>query len=504
MRSIDTLWKRWESFKSDVEISDVGFLFLRIAAPAGNYAWLLLSGIPASESGIFLWIIRYFIVYSLLIYFLLFLLPARKNAIYGISLGFDLSYVYLLAANTGGFESSFFIGFYLLTALHSFYYGPRCGLFVAGASTIVYFFSGYRISTPDWIDFSLRSSFLFLIALPLGILSAKLRADKEKIESLNAELVRSIDELKRLQDKLIGAEKLSALGRLTSDVAHEIRNPLTVVGGFARRLEKRLPEKAKEKEYAGIIVTEVSRLERILKDTLAYSREARHHPSHADINEMLYETGEAYADLCREKGILLRVEAAPRLPLCVVDRDQARQAVNNLVQNAIDAMPAGGILDLRSRTSEDNGVPRIVIEVADTGVGIPEDKLDRIFEPFYSKKETGQGTGLGLSICKKILEEHRGAIKVESAPGKGSVFTLSFPYTPTEEAFKVQCWEYTKCGVDKPDVDWSCPAYPNFGRICWSVAGTFAETKVQCAKAQKLGDCRKCEFYTRLEVARDL
>lgn len=505
MPFLEALGKRWETLKGDVEIADVGFLFLRVAAPAGNYAWLLLSGIPEGEARIFHWIIRYFIVYSLFLYLLLFLLPGRKKTIYGISLGFDLSYVYLLAAHSGGYDSSFFIGFYLLTALHSFYYGLRAGLLVAGASAIVYFFSGTSVSALDRIDFFLRVSFLFLIALPLGILSAKLRVDKAQIESLNAELLHSIEELKRMQDKLIRAEKLSALGRLTSDVAHEIRNPLTVIGGFARRLEKRLPENEKEKEYAGIIVSEVARLELILKDILAFSREAKHHQSHTNLNDILTETGEAIADLCKEKGVRSTIEAAPHLPSCVVDRDQVRQAVNNLVQNAIEAMPAGGTLTLRTRSMEDNGVPYTVIDVADTGVGIPKEKTARIFEPFYSRKEIGQGTGLGLSICKKILEEHRGVIKVDSTPGEGSVFSLCFPYTPAEEAFKIQCWEYMKCGVEKSaDAGRSCPAYPNYGRICWSVAGTFSETRVQGVMAQKLGDCRKCEYYIRVEVTRDL
>jgi signal transduction histidine kinase len=504
-KRFDSIGKRWESFRNDVEIADIGFLFLRTAAPAGHYAWILLSGIPEAEARIFFWILRYFIVYSLFLYLLLFLLPRKKEMIYGISLGFDLSYVYLLCSYSGGYESSFFIGFYLLTALHSFYFGPRCGLLAAAAAATVYFFSGYPAPAPDWIDFGLRGSFLFLIALPLGILSAKLRADKEKIASLNEELLRSLDELKRLQDKLIRAERLSALGRLTSDVAHEIRNPLTVVGGFARRLSKRLPEDAKEKEYAGIIVSEVARLERILKDILAFSREAKHHKAHADLNDIVSETVGAYADLCREKAIRISFEPAPRLPPCVVDRDQVRQAVNNLVQNAVDAMPSGGTLKLRTRTEEDNGAPYVLIEVADTGVGIPNDKMERIFEPFYSRKEIGQGTGLGLSICKKIMEEHEGFIRAESTPFAGSAFRLFFPYTPAEEAFKVQCWEHMKCGAEKNEGPGKgCPAYPNFGRICWTVAGVFSERNVRGIVAHEVHDCRKCEFYLRVEVAKDL
>jgi signal transduction histidine kinase len=503
--SLEAVRKRWGKIRTDVEIADVGFLLLRAAALGGIYGWLFLSDIPKDEVRIFLWISRYFIAYSLFIYLLLFLRFERKKLIYSLSLAFDLFFVYLLITHSGGFDSSFFIGFYLLTALHSFYYGYRYGLLVAAGCTGVYMMSVLSVAPPDWLDFSLRASFLFLIAVPIGMLSAELRRDKQKIESLNEELLRSIDELNRLQDKLIHAEKLSALGRLTSDVAHEIRNPLTVVGGFARRLEKRLVDNTKEKDYARIIVSEVGRLERILKDVLIFSREAKSHIRYANINEILPEIEQVYGDICRERGIRLSVSPERRVPPCIADKDQLRQAVSNLVTNAIDAMPEGGALILRTRTEKTNGVNYAVIDVVDSGVGIPREKVDRIFEPFYSTKEVGHGTGLGLSICKKIMEEHKGGIKVKSVQGEGSTFSLYVPYLPGEETFKVQCWEFTGCGADKAEEpSRRCPAYPSYGRICWSVAGTLSETKTQCVPAEKLGDCRKCEFYRRVLIAQDL
>lgn len=119
-----------------------------------------------------------------------------------------------------------------------------------------------------------------------------------------------------------------------------------------------------------------------------------------------------------------------------------------------------------------------------------------IFEPFYSTKEIGHGTGLGLSICKKIMEEHRGSIRVSAASGGGAMFSLFIPYLPVDEIFKAQCWEIMRCGVEKiENAAESCPAFPNYGRICWSVAGTLSETKVHCTVAEKIGDCRKCPFY---------
>jgi signal transduction histidine kinase len=493
---MSTLKARYESVRSGFEIADIGFLFLRIIALSGTVGWLLVAPVPGETVSTFLRIAGFFLSYCVLMYTLLFFRFDRKRDIYRLFLLFDLAFVYLLIVNSGGFASSFFIGFYLLTALHAFYYGYRSGLAVAVVCTAIYLLAGLRVSAIEPIDFLLRISFLFLIAFPIGLLSVILRRDKEKIESLNRDLNESLETMKHLQGKLVEVEKLSALGRLTADVAHEIRNPLTAIGGFAKRLEKRLPEKTTEKEYAKIVVHEVARLERILRDTLTFSREAKYHLQYADMSHLLASTQAKFGEVCREKRLLLAVRPAPDLPPCIVDEDQIRQALDNLVTNAIDAMTDGGTLTLATRTACENGTHYVVIDVSDTGPGISPDLVKRIFEPFYSTKEIGHGTGLGLSICKKIMEEHRGSIRVSAASGGGAMFSLFLPYLPVDEIFKAQCWEIMRCGVEKSEkAAERCPAFPNYGRICWSVAGTLSETKVHCAVAEKIGDCRKCTFY---------
>lgn len=493
---MSTLKARYESVRSGFEVADIGFFVLRIVALSGTVGWLLVAPVPRETVSTFLWIAGFFLTYCVLVYTLLFFRFDRKRAIYRLFLLFDLAFVYLLIVNSGGFASSFFIGFYLLTALHAFYYGYRSGLAVAAVCAVIYLLAALRVSAIEPIDFLLRISFFFLIALPIGLLSVILRRDKEKIESLNRDLAESLETMKHLQGKLLEVEKLSALGRLTADVAHEIRNPLTAIGGFAKRLEKRLPEKTTEKEYAKIVVNEVARLERILRDTLTFSREAKFHLQYADMNHLLARTEAEFGEVCREKRLLLAVRPAPGLPPCIVDEDQIRQALDNLVTNAIDAMKDGGSLTLATRTACENGTHSVVIDVSDTGPGISPDLVKRIFEPFYSTKEIGHGTGLGLSICKKIMEEHRGSIRVSPAPGGGAIFSLFIPYVPVEEIFEAQCWEIMRCGVEKiENAAERCPAFPNYGRICWSVAGTLSETKVHCAVAEKIGDCRKCTFY---------
>ena len=491
-----TLKARYESVRRDFEIADIGFFLLRIIALAGTVGWLLVAPVPRETVSTFLRIAGFFLAYCLLVYTLLFFRFDRKRDIYRLFLLFDFAFVYLLIVHSGGFASSFFIGFYLLTALHAFYYGYRSGMVVAAVCTVIYLLAGLRVSAIEPIDFLLRISFLFLIALPIGLLSVILRKDNEKIESLNRDLTESLESLKHLQGKLLEAEKLSALGRLSANVAHEIRNPLTAIGGFAKRLEKRLPEKTAEKEHAKIIVHEVARLERILRDTLTFSREAKFHLRHSDMNDLLVWTEVKFAELCREKNLLLTVRPAPGLPSCIVDEDQIRQSLDNLVTNAIDAMTDGGTLTLATKAEFENGTHYVVIDIADTGPGVSPESVKRIFDPFYSTKEIGHGTGLGLSICKKIMEEHRGSIRVSAAPGGGAMFSLYIPYIPVEEIFKAQCWEIMRCGMDiTGSAAERCPAFPNYGRICWSVAGTLSETKVHCPVAVKIGDCHKCTFY---------
>ncbi len=328
---------------------------------------------------------------------------------------------------------------------------------------------------------------------------------REKMEDWTASLEREVaiksNELKRSQDKLIEAEKLAALGRLTADVAHEIRNPLTVIGGFARRLQKSATGE-KEKERAEVIVSEVSRLEKILRDILTFSGEVRSRLEKHPVGEIVHELVDSHKQLFIEQAIAIEVAIEKNLPPILIDKDQVKQALTNLIMNACDAMPSGGTLNITAEIESFNDVRYVVLQVSDTGHGIDEKEFSLIFEPFFTTKAAGRGTGLGLSIARKIMEEHGGFIKAVIAPGKGAAFSLYFPQQGEEESQMIKCWEFKKCGRDK-DATSKCPAYANFGRICWAVAGTFCESKVQGTFAQKYEDCRKCDYYQMLKKARE-
>jgi signal transduction histidine kinase len=507
MSSGNFLKKQSDRFKACIEAVDMAFVSLRIILFCGGIGWLVFSDISrdtfANANRVFL----FFAVYSVFIYVWLFLSPHRKKYIYGIALMFDLIYASMLVSVTGGFHSSFLNGFYLITALYSFYYGLLPGTIIAAVASGLYFVSsGYQISVLHWTDFFVRISFMFLLAVPLGMLSQKLKKDKSHIEVLNKDLEKYIEELRSVQGKLIQVEKLSALGRLTADVAHEIRNPLTSIGGFARRLNNRLSKDSREKDYAEIVVAEVDRLERILRDVLTFSQETKSEMEYQEVNGIVREALKTYEGMCADQTVSIDMDLHSPLPLVLIDKDQVRLAINNLITNAIDVMPRGGVLTVKTHTEELSHVEYIAVEVMDTGPGLPNEALNMIFEPFFTTKEIGAGTGLGLSICKKITDENNGLIFVVSELGKGTTFKIMFPYQKEEDRVKIKCWEYTKCGVENAEgaANMRCPAYPDYGRICWTIAGTFCGKRVSGAIAQKLGDCKKCDFYQRVAVSKDL
>ena len=238
---------------------------------------------------------------------------------------------------------------------------------------------------------------------------------------------RTEHEKEHLQAQLAQAEKLAALGRFTANVAHEIRNPLTAIGGFARRLDKTIPQKTKEKEYANFILSEVARLEGILKNVLTFSQDVTPQLEEYDIHEIIDRVVTMKEEICREKNISIH-KSYSELPAVLVDNTQVHEAVENLVVNAIDSMPRGGSLTISTNKEVHDGIPYVYVSIHDSGTGIPEDKLDLIYEPFYTTKVADKGTGLGLPITKKVVEDHGGFMKVESEVGKGSAFTLYFPY----------------------------------------------------------------------------
>jgi two-component system, NtrC family, sensor kinase len=227
------------------------------------------------------------------------------------------------------------------------------------------------------------------------------------------------------------AEKLAAIGRLAAGVVHEINNPLATISACAEALEGRVADGSFDespalndlREYLGLIRSEAFRCKSITMGLLDFSRTRPTEYAVLNVAEVISSAARLLAHQQRRAGINLQIETPDQLPVVSGDPGQLQQVIIALATNAIDAMPGGGMLRI---AAAGNG-QRVLVEVTDTGGGIPPENIGRIFEPFFTTKEVGKGTGLGLAVCYGILAEHGGTLDVQSTVGVGTTFTISLP-----------------------------------------------------------------------------
>ncbi len=231
-------------------------------------------------------------------------------------------------------------------------------------------------------------------------------------------IVRDISELKKLREKLATSQRMASLGEVAAKVAHEIRNPLVSIGGFSRRLEKKLDGNLKE--YASIITREVTRLEEILRDILSFVKEVRIKREEVRGVDILEEVLSLFNNEIRKKGIIVERQYHDPLEL-YVDPHRIKEALINIISNAIAVLEEGGRIDCKTYKEDELGV----IEIKDNGPGIDEKDMPFIFDPFFTTKI--EGTGLGLAITHRIVEEHNGKIDVYSKKGEGTTFKITLP-----------------------------------------------------------------------------
>jgi signal transduction histidine kinase len=231
-------------------------------------------------------------------------------------------------------------------------------------------------------------------------------------------------DLRETQERLIQGEKMAVLGEMAASVAHELRNPLVPIGGFAKRLARSAAEGSRDLEYASIIVRETQRMEEMLSNILAFSKKQMLCFGECQIASILQEAIDLEAEALARGAVLVVREIAPDLPPLFCDEKKLRQVLINLITNARQAMPEGGTLTLRAARILFRGEDAIALEVEDTGGGIPAEILHNIFNPFFTTKD--KGTGLGLSISRRIVEQHRGEIEVRNRE-RGAAFALRLP-----------------------------------------------------------------------------
>ena len=273
----------------------------------------------------------------------------------------------------------------------------------------------------------------------LGILAGHFMAMssslKEKITELgklnrdllerNRDLDETLRQLRSAQEDLMRSERLATTGKMTAQLAHEVNNPIHNIQSCLKTAIGRLPEGTKGKDLIEVAYEEVNRLSRLSAQMLSLYRSSlvEEEMKPTNVNEIMGEVVTLARSEVQDKNITLHEEIEPSLPPVRGSRDKLKQVLLNLISNALDAMPNGG--ELAMRAARQNGTVRLT--VTDTGVGIPRENINRIFDAFFTTKGKVSGVGLGLSVSYGIVSQHRGSIEVKSAPGKGSSFTVILP-----------------------------------------------------------------------------
>jgi len=237
-----------------------------------------------------------------------------------------------------------------------------------------------------------------------------------------SDLMKQFKELKETKDQLVQSEKLAALGTMAAGIAHEIRNPLTSLQLFVQMMAERFDDHEFREKFTQIVPPEIERLNGIVNDLVSFAKPSKLTREPNQINEILEKTIRL-SEISFKKLNVKVVRELSEVPKVLVDSQQMMQIFLNLIMNGAQAMQAGGTLTVKSYFNTNSG--RVAVDIKDTGTGISEENLKKLFSPFFTTKD--KGTGLGLAITRRIVEEHKGEIKVKSKVGEGTTFTVELP-----------------------------------------------------------------------------
>jgi signal transduction histidine kinase len=234
-------------------------------------------------------------------------------------------------------------------------------------------------------------------------------------------------ELKMTQEKLIRSERLTAIGHLVEGVAHEIRNPIMTIGGFAERLKKELRAGGRLQEYADVIMEETNRLEKLVEQVGEFMDVQSASLSSELLAPVAQEVITKFTSLAKTQGVQVVTEIDENISPLEIDAPQLTTALSHVMENALESMPDGGTLSLEIHLSNHN----VLITISDTGSGIPADQLDAVYDPFVTSKP--RGAGLGLTTVHRIIMNHDGEIKISSQLDKGTIVVIRLPVSNRKE-----------------------------------------------------------------------
>ncbi len=378
-------------------------------------------------------------VFQLFEYRLLEHLPQRGR-IYSVIIKILLGT--LLVDHTGGIFSSYYLIYFVPVVAAAMYFDLWATLVWTGLASAAYYSfvfwnlkefidvnSGlpmYEVSAETITELAIRSLFFFLAAVVVNRFVTENRDQAQRYRQLAETLAETNRRLEQAQEEARRSERLAALGQLSGGLAHELRNPLAVIKGSAETLMRKVANTDSiTTELAGYISSEVNRMNALVTRFLDFARPHHLEQREEQVPPLIERALKAARDRWPDAKVEVQRQIAPDLPKLMLDADLIERVFTNLALNAYEAMGReGGVLRVGAVHVTD-GKRGVRITFQDTGPGIPAGLREQIFNPFFTTKETG--VGLGLSITSKIVDDHRGSIRVTSGPGKGACFEVYLP-----------------------------------------------------------------------------
>lgn len=405
---------------------DRGLAALRGVALLGGAGWWMTHPHGPALGRQLFWLFGTFTAYSVLLYLINALRPGRLSLLYRVAMILDLAFIFILVRLTGGMASNFFLAFYLLIALHAFYFGLATGALTAALTSLLYPFADAWPPPIDLSDLALRLGFFLLVGLCMGFLAERERRERRIVEALNRELREQQQHLRQVQEQLIRSDRLATVGELAAGLAHDLRNPLAGISGALHVLNDRFPDDDPRRALLAEVQSQIARMNKTLSDLLWHARPPAPQYLPLNVNEVV-EQSLWFLPMASGTGVEVRKHFQHDLPPLRLDPNLIHQAFLNILINARQAMPNGGRLTVTTclRRNPIGGEEVVEVAISDTGPGIRDEDISRIFQPFFTTK--AQGTGLGLAIAARIIEQHSGRIRAESEPGRGATFRILLP-----------------------------------------------------------------------------
>ena len=420
--------KPWRAIFRLLERDERVFAVLLAVVMVGGLATLGLVRLRPRHQIDLATIVFWFTAYKVGVFALVTVNPRNTRWTFIGAVGIDMLLVWGLLVLTGGADSAFVNLFFPLVAVNAYYFGRWMGLVLTAVAGGLYWTAGW-LAPPEaaWTAVVILMGMVGLPAFALGHVADRERRARAEVERLNDELTGTLSRLQAAQQELLVAERMATVGRLSLKVAHEVRNPISAIelnAEILRDIVRARAGQADMDEAAGLIASirdQVKTLDELTEEYLTFARFPRPNFEEESVADLVGELAEFVRPLATRQGLTVHTETDRSMPMMEIDRGLLRQAVLNLVKNAMEVLSRGGEILITSRAMGEH----VEIAVADTGPGIDAQVARKLFEPFFTTKT--QGTGLGLSIARQISEEHGGELGWKNRPGGGAVFTIRLP-----------------------------------------------------------------------------